>query len=173
MGGYGSGRGLWPFKKDTVEDCPEIDIARMKRQYRLKPGCHTSGSLHWSRGGKRTNSINYEAHLDLSPAFIRLHYTLDGTEKVDYQVYLVTTQPNYGGLRWWFLCPNPNCRRRAGKLYLAPGSRYFLCRNCQDLTYASCQESHQLDGLLPEIARDTGMSIEEVKEALRRKELFT
>ena len=111
--------------------------------------------------------------LDLDSPFIRLRYIIDGTEKMDYQVLLATTTPNYGGLRWWFVCPNPKCQRRVGKLYDAPGSKYFLCRICQDLTYTSCQESHQFDGLLPEIARDTGMSIEEVKEALRRGDLFT
>ena len=104
---------------------------------------------------------------------MRLYYTFDGTEKIDYQVLLVTTQPNYGGLRWWFICPSMHCGRRVGKLYDAPGSKYFLCRTCQDLTYTSCQESHQLDGLLPVIARDAGLSIPEVKKALRRKELFT
>jgi hypothetical protein len=24
---------------------------------------------------------------------------------VDYKVRLVTTKPNYGGRRWWFICP--------------------------------------------------------------------
>jgi hypothetical protein len=40
------------------------------------------------------------------------------------------------------------CNRRAGKLYLPSGARYFGCRKCHDLTYKSCQEAHQLERLL-------------------------
>ncbi|MCA9947859.1 MAG: hypothetical protein KC449_30465, partial [Anaerolineales bacterium] len=52
---------------------------------------------------------------------------------------------NFGGHRYWFICPltanGRYCGRRVGKLYLAPGSRYFACRHCQNLTYRSSQES--------------------------------
>jgi len=172
MGGYGSGRTVWPLKRDVIEDCMIIDIAWMKRNHYIHSDRHNSGFLDWARGGKRTNSINYEAHLDLESPFIRLHYIIDGTEKIDYQVLLVTSQPNYSGLRWWFICPNTNCRRRVGKLYLAPGSKHFFRRACQDLTYTSCQESHKFDSVYSIFARDSGMSIQEVKEALRRGEFL-
>jgi len=173
MGGYGSGRPLWPLRKDTVEDCIAIDISWLKRNHYLHPGRHTAGSLRWSQGRESAGSIGFEARLDLTPPFIRLHYTINRTEKIDYRVDLATTQPNYAGIRWWFICPNRKCGRRVGKLYSAPGSKYFLCRTCQDLTYTSCQDSHKFDRLLPAIARESGMSIEEAKEALRRGELFT
>lgn len=56
----------------------------------------------------------------------------------DYYVYIVSTPCNYGGQRWWFRCPA--CNRRCRILYLAPGSVYFACRICHDLTYTSQQE---------------------------------
>jgi hypothetical protein len=31
-------------------------------------------------------------------------YQADG-EPLDYKIRLVTTIPNYGGRRWWFICP--------------------------------------------------------------------
>jgi hypothetical protein len=47
----------------------------------------------------------YEADLtDPQTAWLRLHYRRNG-EAVDYKVRLVTTKPNYGGRRWWFICP--------------------------------------------------------------------
>src|SRR5882724_619324 len=33
-------------------------------------------------------------------------------------VKLTTTQPYYGGTRYWFVCPRTGCGRRIAKLYL-------------------------------------------------------
>ena len=41
---------------------------------------------------------------DPDNAWLRLYYRVNG-QPVDYKVRLVTTKPNYGGLRWWFICP--------------------------------------------------------------------
>jgi hypothetical protein len=71
-------------------------------------------------------------------------------ERVDYQIQLVATGCNFGGLRWWFLCPlrrkGVNCGRRVEKLFLPSKGfvippRYFGCRHCHELTYASTQTS--------------------------------
>jgi hypothetical protein len=66
-------------------------------------------------------------------------------------VKLLTTEPNFGGVRWWFACPftieGERCNRRVAKLYLPPGEHEFGCRKCHDLTYQSSQESHKYDGL--------------------------
>ncbi len=60
------------------------------------------------------------------------------------------------------------CGKRVGKIYSAPGSRYFGCRHCQDLTYTSCQEhDKRIDALVnnPEMllamldSNDTNVSI--------------
>ena len=59
-------------------------------------------------------------------------------------MFVTTTRPRFGGLRWWFVCPllvdGVACRRRVGKLYLPPRARYLGCRHCHQLTYRSCQE---------------------------------
>jgi len=71
------------------------------------------------------------------------HYTKEKTE-VDYRVELATTPCNFGGVRYWFICPlvvnGRACQRRVAKLYLPPGGRYFGCRHCYNLTYESCKE---------------------------------
>jgi hypothetical protein len=76
------------------------------------------------------------------------------------------------GLRWWFVCPligqGRTCARRVGKLYLPPGSRYFGCRHCHELTYTSCQESRKHDSLFRHLALSTGMDFLTVKRAMDR-----
>jgi hypothetical protein len=81
-------------------------------------------------------------------------------QSVDYRVDLAATRPRFGGQRWWFVCPlgekDKPCERRAGKLYLPPGARYFGCRRCHNLTYTSSQECHSADGLYRLMAADWG-----------------
>jgi hypothetical protein len=58
---------------------------------------------------------------------------------VHQRIALTRTRPNFGGLRWWFLCPGDGqpCRRRCHKLYLPAGGRGFACRLCHGLVYSS------------------------------------
>lgn len=48
-------------------------------------------------------------------------------------VQLSYSRCNYGGIRYWFLCPG--CDRRVGVLYRKPLEETFFCRTCQSLTY--------------------------------------
>jgi hypothetical protein len=63
---------------------------------------------------------------------------------VELPIRLETTPLHFGGGRWWGRCPlvvdGIQCFRRVAKLYLPPGGRYFGCRRCYGLTYASAQE---------------------------------
>jgi hypothetical protein len=102
---------------------------------------------------------------------------------VEQVVRLQSTQPNFGGVRWWFSCPRmldgEECDRRVGKLYRPPGGQRFACRRCLDLTYESCQKSHRYDGLFALVAGETSGEVFEAvkrafsyraKEAKRRRE---
>jgi hypothetical protein len=97
--------------------------------------------------GSQQASVGFEVDCtNLACPWIRLSYRLDRTgEAVDYKIHLDTTDPHFGGWRFWFVCPlmagGRMCGRRVGKLYLPPSDRYFGCRQCYDLTYASCQRS--------------------------------
>ena len=48
-------------------------------------------------------------------------------------VNLITTSPNYSGLRYWFECPS--CKRRCGRLYISRSPDSLGCRKCLDLVY--------------------------------------
>jgi hypothetical protein len=90
----------------------------------------------------------------------------------DYKVPLTTTRCNFGGIRYWFVCPlvvnGKPCRRRVAKLYKPPNAKYFGRRHCHDLTYTSCQEhDKRVDALVRNPALLTArMSSDNVKDAL-------
>ena len=153
MGGRGSTRWQWHDKKYTTDDCRHLSIFDLKRENLLVPGRVRSGTWVWSNRltGERRSSIGYELSLKDGASYLRLHYTQTSgwtgeKTNVDYRVSIVTTPCHFGRHRYWFICPltanGRYCGRRVGKLYLAPGSRYFACRHCQNLTYRSSQESN-------------------------------
>ena len=63
-----------------------------------------------------------------------------------YNIPVVTTACNYGGVRHWFLCPLPKCSRRSKKLYLC-SQKVFVCRKCLNVAY-STQNRSRLDRII-------------------------
>ena len=123
VGGYGSS---WQgSKKTTVEDGLCLSMSSLVKKKALVAGSWTRGSWQWSYEGSEPHArIGYEANLvDAEAAWLRLTYTASGNP-MDYRVRLVTTEPTYGGCRWWFLCPlarqDGGPPRRVAKLYLPP-----------------------------------------------------
>jgi hypothetical protein len=178
MGGPGSGRWGWHDKKTTVEECLVLSAGKLARDGIIaqSPG---TGWLWWTNSatGEQTASAGYSREIDNDLVVLRLRYTVtrrDG-ESVDIEepIWLRTTPSAVGGRRWWFTCPlvvdGRPCCRRVGKLYLPPGSRYFGCRHCHDLTYTSCQESHRYDRLFSRLAADTGVDERLVKAMFARR----
>ena len=171
MGGPGSGRWNGHDKRTTAEECLVVSIAQLFRQRALVPGARTSGSWAWTRTNEDEPfaSIGFETDA-VAPAhaWIRLRYISNGNA-VDYRVRLTITRPNFGGVRWWFVCPlvraDGGPPRRVAKLYLPPGQIYFGSRDAHGLTYASCQESH--DRLFRRIAAKLGTNEATVRRALK------
>jgi hypothetical protein len=155
MGGIGSG---WQCeRKLAVEDCLTLPASLFRRK--VAEGAFASGTVSWSHpGADPFASIRYAATLSHDGSgYIRLRYMARG-ESMDYRVRLVTTRPNYGGLRWWFLCPvsaERGIEKRAAKLYLPPRAKVFGCREAHDLTYQSCRESWQFRNLFARLAAAT------------------
>ncbi len=165
MGGTGSGRWTYHNKKRTVEECWAMGISEVARVVDLRGFRPTSGTLPPTVSSKsgRMGPIRCTPRADKNgePLLTVVYGTVDrwGLERrVEENIPLQTTQPNFGGTRWWFGCPRTingrKCGRRAGKLYRAPGTRNFACRRCLDLTYESCQKSHRYDGLFAVMAAE-------------------
>jgi hypothetical protein len=147
MGGAGSGNRC-QFGKRTVEDSLVLSMRDLRKWlYR-----DAAGALTWRSAGGRESSVGFVVAWDPDGPAVVLHYRWRDAEDVRVLVRLEATPVHLGGVRWWFTCPlvrGVACRRRAGKLYLPPGGRYFGCRVCHDLTYRSCQESTRRRGCSP------------------------
>jgi hypothetical protein len=64
-----------------------------------------------------------------------------------YAIELTTTEPGFGGRRYWFRCPlapeGDPCGRRSRVLYVPQFAHYLGCTACHGLTYASRQKHRQ------------------------------
>jgi len=175
VGGPGSGWRCRYGTKRTVEGCHILDINKLVRigVIRTMPW---QGTIVWSdtNTGEQTARVGYTCTSDGGGWTLTLSYTVtrSNSEKHDVllRIPLQTTDPQFGGVRWWFTCPlvvrGLPCERRVGKLYLPPGGLYFGCRHCYDLTYTSCHESHKYDGLWRTIAAETGYAPNMVKRII-------
>lgn len=150
MGGFGSTRWGSCWKMRTVEDCLRLDISEMRRAGFLQPGWR-SGIWRWRNSVTKEAyaSVSYVVNMTEHSPGVHLEYRVtarDGTKReLAYAISLQSSSCHFGGKRWWFTCPlltdGQPCRRRVRVLYLPPGSDYFGCRHCHQLTYRSSQQS--------------------------------
>lgn len=136
----GSGSGWQDAKKNVVDDCIVLSIRELIRERALVPGSYRRGSLIWQHAGSEPYAkFEYDSELRLDgTGSLFLRYVGAGRQFCHW-VSLVSTVPQYGGRRWWFICPIKKIR--SAKLYLPPGATQFASRLAHDLTYMSCQES--------------------------------
>jgi len=153
--------------RPTVEDCRQLSIFRLNKMGAFQ-SYYWSRTLRWSRCGRTLTEVSITTHLDPNVEVEYAQVDHNPPEVISltepdrgYKVRLEKTPCNYGGYRWWFLCPSWHytqvCGKRVGVLYSV--DNYFRCRECQNLTYESCRESHKFDGMF----RSLGMSPKEGK----------
>jgi hypothetical protein len=146
------GRGVWN-KKNRVDEVRSIDILSLQREKVFSRGPGMTWTSSWSTNGEVIASISYrvEAGED-GPSGLRFMYTITDNDtgvKKDYNylIPIVSTSCNYGGKRWWYICPlivnGRSCHRRCRVVYMPPGSEYFGCRDCHQLTYESRQRHRE------------------------------
>ena len=138
MGGFGSGR---PNSgRITAEGCRSIDVNRLHKTGCLRAGWF--GGWEWSGDEKKVASINLRAETDQLHLSYRVSIGGNGWEDVAETVRIARLPCRFGGTRPYFICPGVvngvTCGRRVGKLY--GRGRYFLCRHCYRLGYASHRE---------------------------------
>ena len=126
MGGIGSGSRYRGAQR--TETMYRLDLASFKREWFV---FGHRGVVTWSRGGRKTGSIEYE----LWPNRMQLSYsnTNRGEKRMIEDVFTFgfTTQP-FGGERRWIVCPS--CQRRCAVIY---GGMHFRCRQCHGAVYPS------------------------------------
>jgi len=133
----------------TVSEVPSISIFWLNKSKFLKAGIHTGMKSYSSRGKDKGTIVFKVTMTEVNNEYIEIVYLPSSEKKkpLYYKAWITTTSCNFGGNRWWFLCPfvknGIDCERRVGKLYLLDG--VLACRHCHHLTYKSCQESHKYD----------------------------
>ena len=159
MGGPGSSRWRIYYKRrGTVEDCWMIPTSKLKGSFSELPTTPPAGYCQAVKIGSGTLKRVYywvdPRGSDDGQPLLKLVYNCSNpfSPKVELDLELTYTYPNYGGRRWWFRCPLVRekggvCGKRVAKLWLPPGQRYFGCSECHELTYKCSLECHDLDGL--------------------------
>jgi hypothetical protein len=139
MGGFGSGRPSGTGRA-KAEGCRSLDVNRLHREGCLRSGW--SGIWQWTREGERVAWINLLAAFDRLDLTYNVRIGGGDWEDVSESVRIVHAGCSYGGARPYFICPGVVsgriCERRVAKLYKS--TRYFLCRHCNRLSYASQSE---------------------------------
>ena len=127
-----------------ADNLKKITINKFKEWGLLTPkdtNFVNAGTINWTRtvaGTSEPNgSVSYEIeYQEFDPHKLILGYTVgDSGTSIEYTVKFTKIKCNYGGYRWFFLCPGAQCDKRCSKLYLH--RQYFLCRTCHNLTYES------------------------------------
>lgn len=140
MGGFGSGRSSGTGR-DIVEGCRSLDVNRLHKTGCLRPGW--SGGWEWTEAGTRVAWIELRVASDRMHLSYRIRIGGGDWEPVAETVGIVQISCRLGGTRPYFICPGVvngvACGRRVAKLHGA--GRYFLCRHCYRLAYASQGES--------------------------------
>jgi hypothetical protein len=135
MGGYGSGRNARLASK--ADEYHRLDLATFKSEW-FERGW--SGKVTWSRGGEPTGSIGYSCE----PDALNVSYVSGrggNRKEIDETFRLSFTDQHFGGRRRWLVC---KCGRRCRVLY---GGRYFRCRQCHRLCFASQYERFRVPGM--------------------------
>jgi hypothetical protein len=113
----------------------------------LRSGC--AGGWQWTCDGERVAWINLRAEDDQLHLAYRVRMGGGDWEDVAETIRIVRSTCRFGGNRPYFVCPGVingvACGRHVAKLH-GPG-RYFLCRRCYRLVYASQSETQWYRGL--------------------------
>jgi hypothetical protein len=128
--------------KTEADYCKKLEVWWLLRDVRERGG-YKNSTIKWGEDGSH-GSIGAEVYISPGSKWIRFRYNQTDRftgEKTDfdYKVHLTTTPCNFGGERYWFICPlsknGKPCGKRIGVLY--KDGDYFGCRNCYELTYSS------------------------------------
>lgn len=133
--------------KYLAEHSSRLSIFWLRQQGYLPSTGTEPGVITWSRAWSENKQIvGFTVTTGKANRVdqIRMQYVHNnqwsgGRQELDYRIALTTTPCNFGGERFWFVCPlmrlGQQCGRRVGVLYRV--DKYFACRTCNQLAYSS------------------------------------
>lgn len=150
--------------KQEAEWSNRLSVNFLKKHGYLESGWRYGG-IKWSYGmSGNESSIGFTVNMGGNEDDnIRLQYTHTSREtgekeSMDLKVGLATTPCNYGGKRYWFICPLTKngryCGRRVGVLFSI--GKWFGCRHCGEIAYAAQMKGGKWRGssvCLPDIEK--------------------
>ena len=164
------------MSKSIAEQSNALSIFWLKKHgYFDKDYSRMSGGITWTYGYSKS-SIGFAVvrenwGTEYERTYLELNYTHTdswGGEKISMspKFELVTTPCNYGGKRYWFICPLTKggvyCGRRVGVIYSI--SKYFGCRHCGDIAYDAQMKGGKYRGSSLNIS-----DIEKAEESVKRE----
>lgn len=161
-------------KKEEADRLIKISVFALKKMGFLAGGLK-SGTLRWTHTSGFEKSVGVDVFTRCIDDHIRIEYTqtgADGNEKdFKYRIPLVTTSCNFGGLRYWLICPvyknNRVCGKRVGVLYKS--GDYFACRHCNELTYKSRNENRRNSFYPAFFIIEAHQKIDDLEDTMKRK----
>lgn len=122
-----------------VEDCLTLDLAALMRLAPRLDGQVGHGSLSWRVDDEVVGSAWVRIDLrSAETAQLVIAFACGGEDGgkrrvVAQRVRLAFTVPQFGGRRWWMICPVTGDRVRC--LHLPPAGDRFACRKAWNLSY--------------------------------------
>ena len=132
IGGRGSGRRSSYGAKAETSDSMPLDLRKITRKGLLVPD--SGFCWQWLVNDRQVARISI--WVDFNQGMVLSHRMKSTGEVVEQRGQTQTSPCHLGGQRHWFTCPQ--CSKRVAVLY-APG-RYFACRQCGGLGYATQKE---------------------------------
>lgn len=144
MGNIGSTRWNSHRRRYTVESCIGLRLKAVQESIDLSTRVQGWTVIGWTSTSGAKYSVLAQFDTDQDNRHVTLRYGING-KPFHTVVRIVSTAPNYGGVRYWFECPQ--CERHCLAVYMPTYQGYtrFLCRHCHDLTYRSAQTAHEDD----------------------------
>jgi hypothetical protein len=136
------------MSKYTTDNTRHFSVFFLNKYHNFKCGERAyNRNIIWSRNDNETGRINYDLLMDQDDPRIILKYKSRMNGETDwvtmeYYVALEAVKCHFGGVRWYFTCPD--CTKRIAVLYA--DNHLFTCRKCAKLTYDSCQQSKRMRG---------------------------
>lgn len=124
--------------KELVENCYQINISSFRKDGAFHENTREVDLFSYESNGVTFQATNIKRNRN-EVLYSYQRGNIDSPKSFHLKTFLTWTKCYYGGKRAWFLCPQKECQRRVGTLYLK-GEEY-LCRKCHNLGYLS-QKKH-------------------------------